>query len=219
MNRHLDECRAVQSEIDEARYPLYPDMVHRHCAGCSECARYLDQTSRLIQLVSDYKVATPSDFNRKLFNRVAELKGRRRWLDGFMTLSAGLRLAGGAMATALVVFAFYSTGMHNWLSEETSSPVALEVKLPVVEKVEKPAEVTVTASLQPPSESEASEVPVTVKSRVRRMASQDAIFVMSSGGQLPVSTVVIGAQPVVDVSDIIKVSDSEESLSEGAAIF
>lgn len=216
MNRHLDECKAVRSEIDEARHPLYPDLVHRHCARCGECARYLEQTSRLIQLVSGYKVATPADFDRKLFNRVAELKGRRHWIDGFMTLSAGLRLATGAMATALVVFAVYSTSTRNWLSEETPSPVAVEAKLSVEKKVEQP-EMAVTASLQPPPE--VVEVPVTVKSRVRRVASQDARFAMGDGSQLPVSTIVIGAKPVVDVSDVIRVSDSEESLSEGAAIF
>lgn len=219
MNRRLDECKMVQTEIDEARHRFYSDLIYSHCAHCSECARYMEQTDRLIQLVSGYKISTPMDFDRRLFERVAELKGRKNWLENFMTLSAGLRLTAGAMAAALVVFAVYSEGLHSRLIPKKPSPVAVEVKPPIVKipVEENPTVEAVAVAVPQPSE---TVVPVTVKSRTKSpIASRDIRFVMSDGKTvLPVSAVVIGAKPVVDISDMIA-SDSDGALSEDAAIF
>ncbi|MEM4251667.1 MAG: hypothetical protein QW828_07530, partial [Candidatus Bathyarchaeia archaeon] len=150
MNRRLDECKMVKVEIDEARHRFYSDLIHRHCADCSECARYLEQTDRLIQLVSGYRVTTPADFDHRLFKRVAELKENRHWLDKFIAFGTGLRLAGGAVAASLLVFGVYSASIYSRLPLEKPSPVAVELKLPTVAVVEgKPV---VEEIVQPPSE-------------------------------------------------------------------
>ncbi len=230
-----DGCRLVQETVDNADFNVVLKVsIVTHCEKCLSCQKYVQQLANLrTLLISQVVVEAPLDFDIKLRQKIAATKQVQLVTPWWQWIS---QPALGATAAALVMIAVlagidrihFTTTQPTVVTPNTASVATKYAPKQIVEPRSFTSEVpnnSDVASNSPEVYSApvaASKSPVSNRARVvRRVISKpngdiaiseinvEVKYGSSLSQTLPVSAVVYGAKPVVNIDN------NDESKSVG----
>jgi hypothetical protein len=222
----------------------HPRGVEEHCKQCSSCHRYERELTGLRSLLAGQpRVTAPSDFDLKLRQRIAATRqrpglGLLGWRHMWQPAGAFAALVVVGLLMGAVYLQYIQKPSHN------PSPVATVTK-PVQPAVSTPTAEKVTPTVSVPEEVASGEESAPAIKKIRPEVASSGRFTPVSSTRsslssaaavtdeimvtlgdeantrtLQVNRVIYGAQPIVNLGDIVDTDDLESSSqSEESRIF
>jgi hypothetical protein len=219
-------CNYIKRLIDEAdKSDLLPFEASEHIGGCVDCERFADDRARLRGLLaSEIRVTAPMNFDAMLKARLAEAKDRSAF--SWLSSPGYMRLGAATAGLVLMVFAAQYAGLFSDHSNQAAESKAA-VTVPPAQasgpsRAPQTLETTAPLSVAPPvviagtASKPRQYYPQNVRAGRTEVAARGrtapgAYFTAEDGGvvlvrgrngdmDVPMSTVSVGAQPLLFVS-------------------